>query len=46
MLYPSGIYVTERCVAQARNRTAVVQKLPDFVAAPSHDFKPMARDLS
>ena len=38
------IDIAERRVSQTGNRTSVVQKFPDFVPAPSHDFKPLARD--
>src|SRR5215472_11002682 len=31
--------VTKGCISQTCNRTAVVQKLPDFIAAFSHYFK-------
>src|SRR5712671_5306972 len=40
------IDVAERRVSQACNRTAVMQKLPDFVAAFSHHLKPLMRDGS
>src|SRR5579872_3556440 len=40
------IYVGEGRVSQTGDRTAVMQKLADFVAAFSHDLKPVARDGS
>src|ERR1700722_10853550 len=41
-----GIHVTEGRVTQTGNRAAVMQKLPDFVAALSHLLKPALRDGS
>ena len=35
--------VTEGCISQARNGTAVMQELANFVAAVSHDLKPLLR---
>lgn len=40
------IDVAERRISQTRNRTAVVQKFPDFVSAFSHHAKPAMRDSS
>src|SRR6267142_5114201 len=40
------IDVAEGRVSQTYNRTAVMQKLPDFVAAFSHHLKPLMRDGS
>src|SRR5713101_4573176 len=40
------IDVAERRIAQTCNRTAVMQKLQDFVPAFSHHLKPLARDGS
>ena len=40
------IHVAEGCVSQTRNRTAVMQKLPDFVPAISHHLKPSTRNRS
>src|ERR1700704_6668874 len=40
------IDVSEGRVPQTCNRTAVMQKLPDFVAAFSHHLKPLMRDGS
>src|SRR5437773_4703957 len=40
------INVAEGRIAQACNRTAVMQKLPDFVPASSHHLKPVMRDGS
>jgi hypothetical protein len=40
------IDVTERRISQTCNRTAVMQELPDFVPAFSHQLKPMMRDGS
>jgi hypothetical protein len=40
------IDVAEGRISQAGNRTAVMQKLPDFVAAFSHHRKPLMRDGS
>src|SRR5258707_12085737 len=40
------IDVAEGRISQTRNRTAVMQKLPDFVPAFSHHLKPLMRDGS
>src|ERR1700721_490546 len=40
------IDVAERRISQTCNRTAVMQKLPDFVPASSHHLKPLKRDGS
>src|ERR1700693_927864 len=40
------IDIAERRISQTRNRTAVMQELPDFVPALSHHFKPLMRDGS
>ena len=40
------IDVAERRISQTGNRTAVVQKLPDFVPAVSHHLEPLMRDRS
>src|SRR5438105_14628249 len=40
------IDVAEGRISQTCNRTAVMQKLPDFVPAFSHRLKPLARDGS
>src|SRR5713101_6098451 len=40
------IDVAEGRISQTCNRTAVMQKLPDFVPALSHHFKPLTRDGS
>src|SRR6266705_1670087 len=40
------IDVAERRISQTCNRTAVMQKLPDFVPAFSHHLKPLMRDGS
>jgi hypothetical protein len=40
------IDIAEGRISQTCNRTAVVQKLPDFVAALSHHLKPLMRDSS
>src|SRR5438874_8880455 len=47
-VYVRGEYidVAEGRIAQTRNRTAVMQKLPDFVPAFSHHLKPLMRDGS
>src|SRR5438445_13208566 len=47
-VYVRGEYidVAERRVTQTYNRTAVMQKLPDFVPALSHHLKPPMRDGS
>src|SRR5260370_30254880 len=47
-VYVRGEYidVAERRVTQTYNRTAVMQKLPDLVAALSHHLKPPMRDGS
>jgi hypothetical protein len=38
------IDVAEGRISQTCNRTAVMHKLPDFVPALSHRFKPLMRD--
>src|SRR5437773_370230 len=38
------IHVAEGRISQTRNRTAVMQKLPDFVPAISHHLKPLMRN--
>src|SRR5215472_3089723 len=40
------IHVAEGRISQTCNRTAVMQKLPDFVPAFSHHLKPLMRDGS
>jgi hypothetical protein len=40
------IHIAERHIAQACNRTAVVQDLPDFIPAASHHLKPFPRNRS
>src|SRR5213595_2689865 len=40
------IYVAEGRISQTCHRTAVMQKLPDFVPALSHRLKPLMRDGS
>src|SRR5271154_5639910 len=40
------IDVAEGRIAETGNRTAVMQELPDFVAASSHHLKPLLRDGS
>src|SRR5207253_1345015 len=40
------IDVAEGCISQTCNRTAVMEKLPDFVPAFSHHLKPLMRDGS
>src|ERR1700720_4096832 len=40
------IHIAEGCISQTCYRAAVVQKLPDFVPALSHHFKPLMRDGS
>src|ERR1035438_1300129 len=40
------IDVAEGHISQTCNRTAVMQKLPDFVPAFSHHLKPLKRDSS
>src|SRR2546430_17688471 len=40
------IHIAEGRISQTYNRTAVMQKLPDFVPAFSHHLKPLARDGS
>src|SRR3979490_1317208 len=40
------IDVAEGRISQTGNRTAVMQKLPDFVSAFSHHLKPLNRDGS
>src|ERR1700694_1574288 len=41
-----NIDVAEGRISQTCNRTAVMQKLPDFVPAFSHHLKPLTRDGS
>src|SRR5262249_8612715 len=38
------IDVTEGRIPQTCNRTAIMQKLPDFVPALSHDLEPLKRN--
>src|SRR6202047_2688319 len=38
--------VAKGCISQTCSRTAVMQKLPDFVSAFSHHLKPLKRDGS
>jgi hypothetical protein len=38
------IHIAEGRISQTHNRTAVMQKLPDFVPALSHNLKPLMRD--
>src|SRR5271163_2839447 len=38
------IHIGEGRISQTHNRTAVMQKLPDFVPAFSHGLKPLMRD--
>src|SRR5215469_9512051 len=47
-VYVRGKYidVAEGRISQTCNRAAVMQKLPDFVSALSHHFKPSMRDCS
>src|SRR5437868_11095009 len=47
-VYVRGEYidVAEGRISQTCNRTAVMQKLPDFVPAVSHHLKPLLRDDS
>src|SRR5437899_533395 len=47
-VYVGGEYidVPERRISQTCDRTAVMQKLPDFVPAFSHHLKPLMRDGS
>src|SRR5271170_5495063 len=47
-IYMRGEYidVAEGRISQTCNRTAVMQKLPDFVPAFSHHLKPLIRDDS
>src|SRR5487761_258369 len=47
-VYVRGEYidVAEGRISQTCNRTAVMQKLPDFVTAFSHHLKPLTRDGS
>jgi hypothetical protein len=47
-IYVRGEYidVTEGRIPQTCNRTAVMQKFPDFVPAFSHHLKPLVRDGS
>jgi hypothetical protein len=40
------IHITEGHISQTRNRTAIMQKLADFVPALSHHLKPLLRDGS
>src|SRR6266478_3354078 len=40
------IHIAEGRISQTHNRTAVMQKLPDFVPALSHHLKPLMRDGS
>jgi hypothetical protein len=40
------IDVAEGHISQTRNRAAVMQKLPDFIATISHHLKPLMRDGS
>jgi hypothetical protein len=40
------IHIAEGRISQTCNRTAVMQKLPDFVPALSHHLKPLVRDGS
>src|SRR5580692_1144432 len=40
------IHVAEGRISQTYNRTAIMQKLPDFVPALSHHLKPLMRDGS
>lgn len=40
------IHVTEGCISQTRDGTAVMHEVPDFVAAISHGLKPVLRDAS
>src|SRR5580704_7313207 len=40
------IHIAEGHIPQTYNRAAVMQKLPDFVPALSHHFKPLVRDGS
>src|SRR5271157_2596064 len=40
------IDIAEGRISQTCNRTAVMQKLPDFVPALSHGLKPVPRDRS
>jgi hypothetical protein len=40
------IDIAEGRISQTCNRTAVMQKLPDFVPALSHHLKPLLRDGS
>src|SRR6202158_4241621 len=40
------IDVAEGSISQTCNRTAVMQKLPNFVPAFSHHLKPLMRDAS
>jgi hypothetical protein len=41
-----NVDVAEGRVSQTGNRAAVMQKLPDFVTAFSHQLKPLMRDSS
>jgi hypothetical protein len=38
------IYIPKGRISEARNRAAIMQHLSHFVAAPSHDFKPLSRN--
>jgi hypothetical protein len=40
------IHISEGRISQTCNRTAIMQKLPDFVPAFSHHLKPLMRDGS
>src|SRR6202790_2360379 len=40
------VHIAEGRISQTCNRTAVMQKLPDFVPAFSHHLKPLKRDGS
>jgi len=40
------IHVTEGRIAQTCDWTAIMQKLPDFIAAFAHHLKPLKRDGS
>ncbi len=40
------IDIAERRISQTGNRTAVMQKLPDFVPALSHHLEPLMREVS
>jgi hypothetical protein len=45
-VFSEHIHITEGRISQTGNRTAVMQKLPDFVPALSHHLKPLLRDGS